>query len=49
MATVAKIRIDVAIQALQMRSSQLPPAKTTGLTLPEPAFLHMEEECQCQF
>jgi hypothetical protein len=48
MATAAKFRIDVAIQALQMKSSQMPPAKATGLTLPESAFPHLEEEWQCQ-
>ena len=49
MATAAKSRIDVAIQALQMKSNQLPPAKATGLTLPESAFPHLEEKSQCQF
>jgi hypothetical protein len=49
MATAAKFRIDVAIQALQMKSSQMPPAEATGLILPEPAFPHLEEKWQCQF
>jgi hypothetical protein len=49
MATAAKFRIDVAIQALQMKSSQMPPAKATGLTLLKPAIPHLEEERQCQF
>ena len=49
MATAAKSRIDVAIQALQVKSSQMPPAKATGLTLPEPAFPHLEEKWQYQF
>ena len=49
MATAAKFRIDVAIQDLQMNSSQMPPAKATGLTLLEPAIPHLEEEWQCHF
>jgi hypothetical protein len=49
MATAAKSRIVVAIRALQMKSTQMPPAKTTGLTLPELAFSHLEEKWQCQF
>jgi len=49
MATTAKFRIHIAIQALQTKSSQKPPAKTTGLTLPKSAFPHLEEEWQCQF
>ena len=49
MATAAKFRIDVAIQALLMKSSQMPPAKATGLTLLEHAIPHLEEEWQCQF
>jgi len=44
MATAAKSRIDVAIEALLMKSNQLPPAKATGLTLLELAFSHLEEE-----
>jgi hypothetical protein len=49
MAAAAKFRIDFAIQDLPMNSSQMPPAKATGLTLPKPAFQHSEEEWQCHF
>ena len=50
MATAAKFRIDVSIEALLlMKSNQLPPAKATGLTLLEPAIPHLEEEWQCHF
>ena len=49
MATAAKSRIDVAIQVLQMKSTQMPPAKTTALALPKSAFSHLEEKWQCQF
>jgi hypothetical protein len=49
MATAAKFRIDVSIEALLMKSNQLPPAKATVLTLLEPAIPHLEEEWQCHF
>ena len=48
MATAAKSRIEIAIEALLMKSIQMPPTKATGLTLLEPAFSHLEEESQCQ-
>jgi hypothetical protein len=44
MATAAKSRIEFAIEALLMKSNQLPPAKATGLTLLEPALSHLEAE-----
>jgi hypothetical protein len=49
MATAARSRIDVAIQALHMKSSQMPPAKATGLTLPETCSRRLGGGGQCQF
>ena len=49
MATAAKSRNDFAIEALQLNSCLMPPAKATGLTLPESFFPHLEEKWPCQF